>query len=63
MLRTFSPSSNPMELVSEAPLKPARKCLQSFGESFLDETGDGVQIGSNCAAHYFMLTGKHDKNF
>ena len=36
MLRTFSPSSNPMELVSEAPLKPARKCLQSFGESFLD---------------------------
>ena len=45
MLRTFSVKSNPMQLLSEVPLKPARKCLQTFGESFLDETGSGAQIG------------------
>jgi len=36
VVRTFSPICSPMPLVSELPLKLARKCLDVFGLSWFD---------------------------
>ena len=36
VVRTFSPICNPMPLVSEIPLKLARKCVDVFGTASFD---------------------------
>ena len=36
MVRTFSPVCNPMPLVTEIPLKLARKCVDVFGSAGFD---------------------------
>ncbi len=40
MVRTFDPKVNPMPLVSEIPLKLARKCLDVFGTGAFDTDVD-----------------------
>ena len=45
MVRTFSPICNPMPLVSELPLKLARKCMDTFGTASWDGEVDIHSIG------------------
>ena len=51
VVRTFSPVCNPMPLVSEIPLKLARKCMDVFGTAVFDGETDIHTISM-----YFLLS-------
>ena len=63
VVRSFNPSSNPMPLINEIPLKLARKCLQVFGESLLTADGSLTNISKDSDEKNFFFVVSHQFRF